>query len=283
MLAAIALTLVGVAFLPVTAQTTAQPAQVFVRDSAAPAQTDPSAGGMHDAGLRPPADTDSPNAQLTNAHGDPLNVSIAGWHAATGDADLQPLAQGGGTRVRASFHGLIPMGRYSLFVRQLAGRVGVVLTPVDIVAKEAIREFVARVNRERGTTFILTTHDLADVERLCRRIVLIDRGTLVYDGEIELLRDRYGTHRTLVVTLAERADALEVDGAEIESREGDVWRLRFDRRHVSAEVLIRRVADRYCVSDLSIEEPELESIIRRIYLEGYTPEDAGAEAVTERA
>ncbi len=74
---------------------------------------------------------------------------------------------------------------------------------LDVVAKEAIREFIARVNRERGTTFILTTHDLADVERLCRRIVLIDRGTLVYDGEIDALRDRYGTHRTLVVTLCE--------------------------------------------------------------------------------
>jgi ABC-2 type transport system ATP-binding protein len=145
---------------------------------------------------------------------------------------------------------------------------------LDIVAKEAIREFVARVNRERGTTFILTTHDLADVERLCRRIVLIDRGTLVYDGEIDVLRDRYGTHRTLVVTLAESVGSLEVDGAETESHEGDVWRLRFDRRHVSAEVLIRRVADRYCVSDLSIEEPELESIIRRIYLEGYVAEPA---------
>ena len=143
---------------------------------------------------------------------------------------------------------------------------------LDVVAKQAIREFIARVNRERGTTFILTTHDLADVERLCRRIVLIDRGTLVYDGEIEALRDRYGTHRTLVVTLREPTpvESVAVDGAEVESHEGDVWRLRFDRRSVSAEVLIRRVADRYCVSDLSIEEPELESIIRRIYLEGYS-------------
>ena len=143
---------------------------------------------------------------------------------------------------------------------------------LDVVAKEAIREFIARVNAERGTTVILTTHDLADVERLCRRIVLIDRGTLVYDGEIDALRDRYGTHRTLVVTLCEPVpvESIAVEGAEVESHEGDVWRLRFDRRTVSAEVVIRRVADRYCVSDLSIEEPELESIIRRIYLEGYS-------------
>jgi ABC-2 type transport system ATP-binding protein len=157
---------------------------------------------------------------------------------------------------------------------------------LDVVAKEAIREFIARINRERGTTFILTTHDLADVERLCRRIVLIDRGTLVYDGEIDALRDRYGTHRTLVVTLCEPEPIanLEVADAELESREGDVWRLRFDRRTVSAEVMIRRVADRYCVSDLSIEEPELESIIRRIYLEGYSAApDAPGSPLTARA
>jgi ABC-2 type transport system ATP-binding protein len=99
---------------------------------------------------------------------------------------------------------------------------------------------------------------------------LIDRGTLVYDGEIEALRDRYGTHRTLVVHLAEDAPDFSVEGAELESREGDIVRLRFDRRTISAEALIRRVADRYGVTDLSIEEPELESIIRRIYTEGYT-------------
>ncbi len=149
---------------------------------------------------------------------------------------------------------------------------------LDVVAKEAIREFIARVNRERGTTFILTTHDLADVERLCRRIVLIDHGTLVYDGDIDRLRDRYGTHRTLVVTLCEPVDDIKVEGAEVASREGNVVRLRFDRRAVSAETLIRRVADAYDISDLTLEEPELESIIRRIYLEGYSDEPATAPA-----
>jgi ABC-2 type transport system ATP-binding protein len=139
---------------------------------------------------------------------------------------------------------------------------------LDVVAKEAIRTFVARVNAERGTTIILTTHDLADVERLCRRIVLIDEGRLVYDGEIERLKEQYGTHRTLVVELSEAQD-VAVDGAEVESRTANIVRLRFDRRTISADQLIRRVTERYSVTDVSIEEPELESIIRRIYLEGY--------------
>ena len=140
---------------------------------------------------------------------------------------------------------------------------------LDVLAKEAIRTFVARINAERGTTFILTTHDLADVERLCRRIVLIDEGRIIYDGTVEAIKDRYGTHRTLVVELANDEPGFAIDGAEVESRLGSVVRLRFDRTTVSADRLIRRVTESYSVHDVSIEEPELESIIRRIYVEGY--------------
>jgi ABC-2 type transport system ATP-binding protein len=152
---------------------------------------------------------------------------------------------------------------------------------LDVVAKEAIRTFVSRVNAERGTTFILTTHDLADVERLCRRIVLIDKGRLIYDGEIERIKEQYGTHRTLVVELCEAYPDFAIEGAELEARLGNLARLRFDRREISADVLIRRVTERYCVNDVSIEEPELESIIRRIYVEGYT--EPGAAVAPETA
>jgi len=147
---------------------------------------------------------------------------------------------------------------------------------LDVVAKEAIRQFIARVNAERGTTFILTTHDLADVERLCRRIVLIDKGRLIYDGEIERIKEEYGTHRTLVVELCEEYPGFSIEGAELEGRTGDIVRLRFDRRTISADQLIRRVTESYCVNDVSIEEPELESIIRRIYVEGYTEPGAAS-------
>jgi ABC-2 type transport system ATP-binding protein len=151
---------------------------------------------------------------------------------------------------------------------------------LDVVAKEAIRTFIAGINRERGTTFILTTHDLADVERLCRRIVLIDHGTLIFDGEVEALRDRYGTHRTLVVELSEPLDHVEMAGTEAELTNKTQARFRFDRRTMSAETLIRRVADRYGVSDVSIEEPELESIIRLIYRDGRVDGVDGEPAAT---
>lgn len=140
---------------------------------------------------------------------------------------------------------------------------------LDVVAKEAIRTFITTVNRERGTTVILTTHDLADVERLTRRIILIDEGRVIFDGALEQLRTEFGTHRTLVVTFVENIETVEVPGTEIESREGTVVRLRFDRRLLSAEAVIRRVMERYPISDVSIIEPDIDSIVRRIYQEGY--------------
>ncbi len=140
---------------------------------------------------------------------------------------------------------------------------------LDVVAKEAIRNFISEINRERGTTVILTTHDLADVERLCQRIILIDTGTIIYDGSVERLRTEYGTHRTLVVTFAEAYADVAVDGTEFDGREGNTVRLKFDRRTLTAEALIRRVTERFAITDVSIIEPDIETIVRRIYVEGY--------------
>ncbi|MDP9111655.1 MAG: ATP-binding cassette domain-containing protein [Candidatus Eremiobacteraeota bacterium] len=140
---------------------------------------------------------------------------------------------------------------------------------LDVVAKEAIREFIARVNTGRGTTFILTTHDLADVERLCRRIVLIDRGTIIYDGDVERIKTEYGRFRTLVLRFAEAPPNAQLDGAELVALEGTIARFRFDRNLGGADRLIRAASERYSLEDVTLEEPDLESIIRRIYIEGY--------------
>src|SRR6185437_8829614 len=66
---------------------------------------------------------------------------------------------------------------------------------LDVVAKDAIAAFIARINAERGTTIVLTTHDLAEVERLCKRIVLIDRGIVIYDGGVGRIKTEYGRYR----------------------------------------------------------------------------------------
>ncbi|MFD6342385.1 ATP-binding cassette domain-containing protein [Streptomyces sp. NPDC060131] len=133
---------------------------------------------------------------------------------------------------------------------------------LDVVAKERIRAFVAELNRESGTTVVLTTHDLDDVEELCQRIVLIDHGKVAYDGDVDELKARYAPHRELVV---QTEHIEEVEGAEIVRREeGKVW-LRFDPALTSPARLVAAVLAEHRVTDLSIVEPELESVIHRIY------------------
>ncbi len=139
---------------------------------------------------------------------------------------------------------------------------------LDVVAKERVREFLTRVNRERGVTVMLTTHDLADIERLCSRILMIDHGRLIYDGTVNELVDRYGGERTLVVDLEEPAAPLEVPGARVVKVDGPRQWLRFRRDEASAAELTAAVAARARLIDLAIEETDIEDVVRRIYTSG---------------
>jgi len=136
---------------------------------------------------------------------------------------------------------------------------------LDVVAKQRVREFLVDLNRERGVTVLLTTHDLGDIERLCTRLLVIDHGTLIWDGGIAELRERYGGERTLVVDLEEPAPPLEVEGAEVERVEGARQWLRFQG---PAAELTGRVAQAARLVDLQITEPDIEEIVRRIYSAG---------------
>ena len=139
---------------------------------------------------------------------------------------------------------------------------------LDIVAKERIRQFLAYVNRERGVTVILTTHDLGDIERLCSRVVLIDHGHVIYDGALEALRQRFGQQRTLVVDFDQEVNGIQIENAAVVRREGPrIW-LRFDRTLTTAAALIADVAAHYRIRDLTVEEPEIEGVVREIYEHG---------------
>lgn len=138
---------------------------------------------------------------------------------------------------------------------------------LDVVAKERIRQFIRHVNRERGTTIILTTHDLSDVEKLCERVMIIDHGQLLYDGALEALCERFGGKRQLVVDFAESYDAVAVEGAEVSGREGSRVTYEFERGEIAASELIGRLPARYRIRDLEVREPDIEATIRRIYEE----------------
>ena len=138
---------------------------------------------------------------------------------------------------------------------------------VDVLAKERIRSFVAEMNRTDGTTVILTTHDLRDVERICRRLILIERGRIGFDGTIEELKARYATDRQLIADVPAHDGPITLTGATAVRREGSrVW-FRFDPRMTSPAALVGELTRRYAVADLVIEEVDLEDVVRRIFAE----------------
>jgi ABC-2 type transport system ATP-binding protein len=142
---------------------------------------------------------------------------------------------------------------------------------LDVVAKQRIRDFLLGLNQERGLTVLLTTHDMTDIAQLCQRMLLIDHGRLLYDGAVAAIRDRFGVERTLVVDLAEDETLdgpLNVGPAAQVRADGPRRWLRFRREEITAAELIAAVSARYRIRDLTIEEPEIEGIVRRLYEEG---------------
>jgi ABC-2 type transport system ATP-binding protein len=133
---------------------------------------------------------------------------------------------------------------------------------LDVVAKQRVRDFLVEINREDGVTVMLTTHDLGDIERLCKRLLVIDHGSLIWDGGISELRERYGGERTLVIDLEEPGPPVQVEGAVVERVDGPRQWLRF---RGSASELTARVARAATIVDLQVQEPDIEEIVKRIY------------------
>lgn len=138
---------------------------------------------------------------------------------------------------------------------------------LDAVSKLALREFVKRLNRERGVTVILTTHDMDDIEALCSRIILIGRGEILSDGPLEALRGRVTNERWLIVDLESEEDTVEDEEAHVLRRDGRRVCLSFDPARVATADLIRRVTARHAVRDLFVENPPIEQIVARLYEE----------------
>ena len=138
---------------------------------------------------------------------------------------------------------------------------------LDVVSKGRLREFLRALNDERGTTLVLTTHDLQDIEALCDRVIVIDHGTSVFDGPLAGLHEQGGSTRTLVVDLVDEAPPIEVPGAVVRRVEGPRQWLSFPTE-ASAAPVVAAVAASYDVADLSIQEPDIEDVIRELYSRG---------------
>ena len=139
---------------------------------------------------------------------------------------------------------------------------------LDVVSKGRLREFLRRVNAERRCTLLLTTHDLQDIEQLCRRVMVIDHGSLVYDGTLAgaARAGRLDPHAGRRPRGRGSRDRRTGGGGGARSRGPRQW-LCFPAG-ASAAPVVAAVAAAYDVADLSIQEPDIEAVIREIYQRG---------------
>ena len=144
---------------------------------------------------------------------------------------------------------------------------------LDVVAKDHIREFLKEVNHTEQTTVLLTTHDLSDIEELCKRIIIIDKGKILFDGDLQEMKNRLAKFNQVKFFLKDRAQVAKLarittDGASCERIDELTYLMRFERdRHSSAEV-IRNLVNTLEVRDIIVGEEPIEDIVKRIYLSG---------------
>ncbi|MDE0086931.1 MAG: AAA family ATPase, partial [Candidatus Poribacteria bacterium] len=143
---------------------------------------------------------------------------------------------------------------------------------LDVVAKARIREFIQKINAEREVTVVLTTHDLDDVEKLCKRVILIDNARLCFDGELTTLRRLLSTERLLTVDYAEVYPDISISNAHVTFQEGARVQYRFSPEKISTADLIGAILQKFKIVDISVQEPDIEELIKTVYEDNLTLE-----------
>lgn len=155
---------------------------------------------------------------------------------------------------------------------------------LDIAVKERIRHFIKELNRDQGTTVMLTTHDLEDIEDICRRLVIIDQGRIIYDGELQAVKDTFARERTIHFQMETQLQHLpkiiaDLPGVSLEDVNKNAFAVRFDRFVIAAGEVAGHIMKYGTVVDFRIDEPKIDHVIRKVYageLELANREERGA-------
>jgi ABC-2 type transport system ATP-binding protein len=136
---------------------------------------------------------------------------------------------------------------------------------LDAVSKLAVRDFILRLSQDKKVTILLTTHDMDDIEALCHRVLVLNDGTLYFDGRLDDLRNKVLPERRLVIDLLQKDNVIEVADARVVQQEGHrIW-LSFNPFITPAPQLIARLTSKYEIADLFVENPPIEEIIATLY------------------
>ena len=141
---------------------------------------------------------------------------------------------------------------------------------LDVAVKERVCEFLKKINKERGTTILLTSHDLDDIEKVCSRIIVIDHGKKLFDGDAALLKRKYAYNRCIVVKTAhdlpkENKICNELPNITVEKADSHVYEISFNQDEYSAYNIIQKLSEYLPIVDFSLREPSVEQVVKKIY------------------
>lgn len=137
---------------------------------------------------------------------------------------------------------------------------------LDVLAKQSVRNFLSEINRTEGTTIILTTHDMNDIEQLCKRLIILEEGKIIFDGETEFLKQKFVHEKVIEVEFYEDDCVMQrIPGVTVVREQGCKKWLTFDSDSSGIGEVIGTIASHYKIKDISVKEPSVESIVRNIY------------------
>lgn len=147
---------------------------------------------------------------------------------------------------------------------------------LDVIAKENIRKVIHEINHKYHTTVILTTHDLNDIEELCDRILLIDKGKIIYDGNLSLIKEKFGSKKIIEFTVKSNEEAANIDVSAFKAQdpdlqttvEGNKVTFVFNKLKLAIKDITYHVLNQANVLDIDISDDHLENIIKAIYRQG---------------
>lgn len=136
---------------------------------------------------------------------------------------------------------------------------------LDVVMQQKLRDFIKNYNKKSETTIILTSHYMKDVQQLCERIIIIDHGKILYDGQLDAIVKKHATHKTISLTLNKHINKEDI------SKLGIIKSYDYPKLYLSVAIgesnkIAARILEHYPVEDLNIEEPDIEEIIRDVFM-----------------
>ncbi|MWC30576.1 ABC transporter ATP-binding protein [Paenibacillus sp. MMS18-CY102] len=136
---------------------------------------------------------------------------------------------------------------------------------LDVLAKDRIRTFLRTVNREKKTSILLTTHDLQDIEEICQRMLIVNEGKVIFDGQVQELKEKLGNEKTVTLKFAKDPGPLSLQGGTLLLDDGKVKKFMVPRKQASSLQLFTELTAKYEIEDISIVEPDIEQVIRILY------------------